>query len=312
MTQTTTNNESAMIESVPEHAPEHALDSQPPMNLAVGEPLTMSDLQSSRSSLLMNPAVFEHVQRLAKMYAHSDMVPTQFQGSVPNCAIAIELAHRLGISVYMLMQSSYVVSGRPGLEAKLCIALCNQRGPFRGPIRHEYEHDDSGKIVACTAWAVHKNGEKVSATVTAKMVKAEGWADKRGSKWLTMPEQMYAYRSSVWLIRRVCPEVIMGMQTVDELEDIYNGTKYVGGDEASGVVVSAATSGRLAASSGGGGGGREGLVGALHGGSEPAEDERGRKEPEGKQRPGDDAKVDGGTEAPPPPPSPGRGGRSKS
>lgn len=182
---------------------------------------------ANSASLMLEPAAFEHMQRVAKVFAASKMVPQQYQGNVPDCIIALELAHRLGVSVYMLMQASYVVHGRPGLEAKLAIALCNMRGPFQGPIQYRYERDSKQKIVACTAHARHKNGEVVEATITAPMVTAEGWDKKPGSKWLTIPEQMYAYRSAVFLIRRTCPEVIMGMQTTDELEDTYGTTRYV-------------------------------------------------------------------------------------
>lgn len=196
------------------------------LRLADGEPLAELTARVD-SSLMMDPRAFEHIQRVAKVYAASDMVPKQFQDNIANCVIALELAHRLGVSVFMLMQASYVVHGRPGLEAKLAIALCNERGPFRGPIQHRYARDGKNNITACTAYAQHKNGETCEATITSEVVKAEGWLDKPGSKWKTMPEQMYAYRASVFLIRRVCPEVIMGLHTVDELEDTYGSTRYV-------------------------------------------------------------------------------------
>lgn len=199
-----------------------------PTDLAMPEPISLGDLaERPQASLMLDPRAFEHMQRVAKVFAASKMVPVQYQGNVADCVIALELAHRLGVSVYMLMQASYVVHGRPGLEAKLAIALCNQRGPFQGPIQYTYARDNKDQIVACTAHARHKNGEKVEATITAQMVKAEGWDSKPGSKWKTIPEQMYAYRAAVFLIRRVCPEVIMGMQTVDELEDTYGSTRYV-------------------------------------------------------------------------------------
>lgn len=199
-----------------------------PTDLAMPEPISLGDLaERPQASLMLDPRAFEHMQRVAKVFAASKMVPQQYQGNVADCVIALELAHRLGVSVYMLMQASYVVHGRPGLEAKLAIALCNQRGPFKGPIQYAYTKDNKDQIVACTAHARHKNGENVEATITAQMVKAEGWDSKPGSKWKTIPEQMYAYRAAVFLIRRVCPEVIMGMQTVDELEDTYGTTRYV-------------------------------------------------------------------------------------
>jgi hypothetical protein len=52
------------------------------------------------------------------------------------------------------------------------------------------------------------------------MAEAEGWTKKAGSKWLTMPDQMFAYRSAAWLIRRVCPEVVMGMMTAEECAEL--------------------------------------------------------------------------------------------
>jgi len=182
----------------------------------------------SEASLMMDPAIFEHMQRVCRVYAASKVVPAQFQGNLPDCMIAFELAHRMHANVFMLMQSMYVIQGKPGLEAKLVIALVNMRGPFRGPIQYSFKRDSNGKALACTAFGVHKaTGDRCESTVTWEIVEKEGWSKKTGSKWLTMPEQMFMYRSAAWLARAYCPEVIMGMHTTDELDDSYNGTRYV-------------------------------------------------------------------------------------
>jgi hypothetical protein len=52
------------------------------------------------------------------------------------------------------------------------------------------------------------------------MVKAENWLDKAGSKWKTMPEQMFKYRCAAFFARTYCPEVLNGLQTVEELRDV--------------------------------------------------------------------------------------------
>jgi hypothetical protein len=162
------------------------------------------------------------------VYAASDVVPQQFRGNIANCMIAYELAYRMQVNVFMLMQSMYVVSGKPGLEAKMAIALVNARGPFRGTIQFKLEHDSSGAPVACTAYATLKQtGDRVETTVTWDVVEKEGWDKKSGSKWKTMPEQMFKYRAASWLARTYCPEVLMGMHTTDELEDTYSGTRFV-------------------------------------------------------------------------------------
>jgi hypothetical protein len=57
-------------------------------------------------------------------------------------------------------------------------------------------------------------------TVSLEMAKAEGWLDKAGSKWKTMPELMLKYRAAAFFGRLFAPEVLMGMQTSEEVIDI--------------------------------------------------------------------------------------------
>jgi hypothetical protein len=52
------------------------------------------------------------------------------------------------------------------------------------------------------------------------MAKAEGWYGKSGSKWQTMPELMLAYRASAFFTRIHAPQLLMGLQTREEVEDV--------------------------------------------------------------------------------------------
>ena len=52
------------------------------------------------------------------------------------------------------------------------------------------------------------------------MAKDEGWLDKSGSKWKTMPRQMMMYRAASFFARAHCPEVLLGIQTVEEVQDV--------------------------------------------------------------------------------------------
>ena len=55
-----------------------------------------------------------------------------------------------------------------------------------------------------------------------EMAKKEGWFDKSGSKWKTMPNQMLRYRAAAFWQRVYCPEISMGLMTAEEAEDIDN------------------------------------------------------------------------------------------
>jgi len=57
--------------------------------------------------------------------------------------------------------------------------------------------------------------------VTIAIAKKEGWYQKSGSKWQSMPEQMLRYRAASWFVRTIAPEIAMGLQTAEEMRDTY-------------------------------------------------------------------------------------------
>lgn len=184
---------------------------------------------STEASLFLDVARFEHAQRVAKMLATSTMIPEHFRNNVGNCVIALNLAERFMADPFMVMQNVYVVHGRPGLEGKLVIALINQCGKFT-PLKFNMAKDNKGNIVSCTAIATHKETkEQLEQAVTWEMVTKEGWDKKSGSKWLTMPDLMFKYRSATFFARVYCPEVILGMMTTDELFDFIDMKKTANG-----------------------------------------------------------------------------------
>jgi hypothetical protein len=171
------------------------------------------------NAMFFDPNAFEFAQRVANVFAKSDMVPAHFKGNVGNCMIAMDFAQRINADVFMVMQNMYVIKGRPGIEGKMVIGLVNNSGRFE-PL--EFEQDDDG----CTAVAKDIKSGKVlrGPTVSWTMVKAEGWLSKGGSKWKTMPDLMFKYRSATYFARVYCPEVLLGMQTREEIEDVINVT----------------------------------------------------------------------------------------
>jgi hypothetical protein len=58
--------------------------------------------------------------------------------------------------------------------------------------------------------------------VSIALAKKEGWYAKQGSKWVTMPQQMLMYRAASWFVRAYAPELAMGLQTAEEIRDVYD------------------------------------------------------------------------------------------
>jgi hypothetical protein len=163
---------------------------------------------------------FTLLQRVATMFSNSSIVPSRFQNNIANCAIALEMSHRLGASPLMVMQNLYVVNGSPGWSAKFLIACFNQCGRFTS-IKYKMVgtkgKDDWGCIATTTEIAT---GEKIEGPlIDIALAKKEKWYDRKDSKWQTIPEQMLRYRAGAWMINTTAPEISMGLKTADELED---------------------------------------------------------------------------------------------
>ena len=186
------------------------------------DPLPTSDVfelaTSSGSLMLAGGQAFEHIQRVAKMFASSDLIPTTFKGNIANCTIALEMAHRMGANPMAVMQNLYIVHGRPGWSAQFIIACLAQCGKF-SPLRFRVIGEGDSKT--CTAWAKEiDTGETLEGPpVSIAMAKAEGWFGKNGSKWQTMPDLMLRYRAATFFGRLYAPDLLMGMQTAEELSD---------------------------------------------------------------------------------------------
>lgn len=166
---------------------------------------------------------FELLQRQAKMFTHSTLVPQQFQGeqNMGNAIIALEMATRMNASPLMVMQNLYIVYGNPGWSSKFLIATFNQCGRFEA-IKYKPTGEKGTDSQGIIAYTREKGSDEIIAgpEVTITLAKQEGWYDKKGSKWKTMPDQMLRYRAAAWLIRTTAPEISMGLQTADEIIDV--------------------------------------------------------------------------------------------
>lgn len=165
--------------------------------------------------------------------------------AIGNCLIAMDLAQRIGMSDIMVMQAIDVIEGKSRWSGKGAIAAINSCGRFT-PLEWteedlgektieytEYDYDSDGKRQAFKkkitirdrkfmAFATDiKSGKLLkSIDVTLEIAVREGWWTKPGSKWPTMTQLMGQRRAASWFADSHCPDVLMGMRTVEEEQDI--------------------------------------------------------------------------------------------
>lgn len=173
-------------------------------------------------NMLQNTKALEIISRLATRYANSTMVPDTYKKNPDNCFVALELASRMDVSPVLVMQNLYIVQGKPSWSGQACKALIDGCGKFR-----DSEYVMTGNMEdgtrGCYLQAENvRTGKTIRGTeINLKMALNEGWSAKNGSKWKTMPEQMLKYRAAAFFARTECPEVLMGFQTADEIEDVH-------------------------------------------------------------------------------------------
>lgn len=188
----------------------------------------------------------ESVQRSAVMLSTSDLAPKQYQAgsvgkekAIANCVIALDIAKRTGTAVLMVMQNLYIVQGKPSWSARFLIATVNECGRFE-PIKYRLRNlgrvgvvngKDYGDLpnLECVAYTRAKGSNEIleSSPITITLAILEGWYEKSGSKWKTMPEQMLRYRAASWWTSVYAPEISMGFRTKEENEEIIEDADFV-------------------------------------------------------------------------------------
>jgi hypothetical protein len=160
-----------------------------------------------------------------------------------NCIIALNMANRMGADPLMIMQNLYLIEGRPSWSSQFVMAAINSCGRFSA-LRFEIEDLGEKEVeytetvwqnrqkqtvhkkitiqnMSCVAFAIEREtGERIeSSKITMEMAVKEGWYQKNGSKWQTMPEQMLRYRAASFFGRVYAPELLMGLRTQEEEQD---------------------------------------------------------------------------------------------
>lgn len=162
---------------------------------------------------------FMMATQMAKALASSTVVPKEYQGNFSNGLVAIEIAQRLRTSPLMVMQNLNVIQGRPSWSAQFLIAMVNGSGKYDMELQFDEKTDKDGKPFSCQCWTERKGRKVTGIVVDMDMAKAEGWVQKNGSKWKTMPQVMLRYRAASFFARMNCPELTLGYYSQDEIID---------------------------------------------------------------------------------------------
>lgn len=175
----------------------------------------MTNLVLQDSSVaIFDTAQFEHMQRIATVMSSAKLVPVHLQGSVADCLMICQQAHRWQMDPFALAQATYVVHGRFGYEGKLVAAVINTRARLREKMSYDITGTgDDIKVVVSAAFEDEEEARTVEATVKEAKTQSSG-----NRKWNELPDQMICYYGARKWARRHAPELMLGVCSEDDIQ----------------------------------------------------------------------------------------------
>lgn len=198
---------------------------------------------TSAKDILFSPTLMQQMDQISTIMASSAVtVPKHLQGNKGDCfAIALQ-ASQWGMNPFAVAQKTHLVNGTLGYEAQLINAVITTMAPTKGRLQFEWFGDWS-RVIGNYKEVPTKSGgtyRKLGSTMAdEKGCGVKVWATLQGESeprvlellltqattrnstlWSDDPKQQLAYLAIKRWSRLYCPDVIMGVYSADELEEI--------------------------------------------------------------------------------------------
>ena len=176
------------------------------------------------------PTTVEEAWRLAKIMAASELIPKNFKDKPGDVLVAIQMGVEIGLPPMQALQSIAVINGRPGVWGDGFLALLMASPLYRD---HDEYFEVSGQrrdgLVAddwklpttaavCTFWRHGKATPVTRRFTVGQAIKAD--LVKKPGPWQQYPDRMLAMRARAFAGRDAFPDVLRGISTTEELQDI--------------------------------------------------------------------------------------------
>jgi hypothetical protein len=142
-----------------------------------------------------------------------------FELALANATGAILQGITLGIDPLMALQQIYIVHGRPGMYAKMMVALVQSRG-------HEVWDEDVSDTRAVVCGRRKGSDHPVRIVVTMDQARRAGWTSNQA--YAKTPQDMLWSRAAARVCDRIASDVLKGIASVEEIRDEIQATAEVG------------------------------------------------------------------------------------
>ena len=179
----------------------------------LGAELTISN---HHGGFLPAPATMKDAIDFAQLMAKAGpCVGAAFRGNVGSCLAIYMQAGRLGMDPFALSTKAYLVNGNIAYEAQAVAAMVYSSPVLVGRLRFDYDGEGDDRVVTVTGRLRGDTQPAVYESPPLRVMREGG----KSPLWKKDPDQQMAYYATRAWARRWTPDVIMGVYTIDEMED---------------------------------------------------------------------------------------------
>lgn len=176
---------------------------------------TIEQSAISTNAMILNDGNFQRIVKFAEMMSTAAVsVPQHLRGKPGDCLAIVMQAAQWGMNPFSVAQKTHFVNGGIGYEAQLVNAVVQESRAISG--RFHYEYRGEGQDLACRVGAVIRGEHAVTWNEWLCLASV---AVKNSPLWKTNPKQQLGYLQLKNWARQYTPGPILGVYTVDELEE---------------------------------------------------------------------------------------------
>lgn len=193
--------------------PSRATEREIKLEAALDRPVANSIQVAAQSGLVLR-SMSEAMEFAKLMSLGRESVPKHCREAPGVCLSICVQALEWRISPLALANKSYVVNDRLCWESALYQTIVARRAPIVGRVKMEFSGEAAKRV--CRVWAELDDGTGIVEYTSPQFAMIN---PKNSPLWKNDPDQQLFYYSVRSFARRHFPDVMMGVYTVDEMQD---------------------------------------------------------------------------------------------
>lgn len=184
----------------------------------------------SMNGIIRFAGVFESLAEACKwgeMVSKSEFCPVNFKNKAPECVLAAQYGHEIGLKPLQALQGVQIINGKPSVYGDTMLALCMGSPNWEGMHEHFLTAEQlytlhgikvnfQGQAAVCE---VKRKGEKLFVTYFSEDDALNAGLLNRSGPWKTYKRRMLQMRARGFGLRDKFADVLKGIISSEEAED---------------------------------------------------------------------------------------------